>query len=110
MSFTNPDIAKSDGNLTDKYPEGTPFIIKAAEVVAVKSTDMGEGGDMVVVTVPEPEGDKRYSIWGAYLLAQVRSAQPGDFPLTVTVARGPVEGFSERPDTKRFEPVAAPES
>lgn len=103
MGFTNPDVGTSDGNLGDVFAEGEPFTIKAAEVVKAR-TDYGEG-EMVIVTVDTDDGDKRLSVWGAYLVAQVKGAERGDFPIRVTIARGPVEGFSEKPDTKRFQPV-----
>lgn len=104
MGFLNPDVGKSDGNLIDTFPEGEPFTLKGLEVVTAK-TDYGEG-EMVIATVGTDDGDKRLSIWGAYLTAQAKSAAPSDFPQTVRITRGPVEGFSDRPDTKQFVPAA----
>lgn len=100
MGFLNPDVGTSDGNLTDVFAEGEPFTVKRAEIVKAR-TDYGEG-EMVIVTVDTPDGDKRLSIWGGYLVAQVRDIRPADLPVTVRIERGPVEGFSDKPDTKRF--------
>lgn len=101
MGFRDPDVGKSDGNLTDVFAEGEPFELHGLDVVKAR-TDYGEG-EMVIATVNTPDGRKRLSIWGAYLVAQAKSAEPSDFPATVRIVRGPVEGFSDRPDTKRFE-------
>lgn len=106
MGLQNPDIGKTDGNLKDRFADGEPFTLKAAEVIENVKTDYGTG-TMVVLTVETPEGDKRLSVWGSYLVAQARAAEPSDFGKRYTIARGPVDGFSDNPDTKRLQPVDA---
>lgn len=106
MGLLNPDIGGIDGKFSEVVGENKPFVLNGAEVISgVKTQGYGEG-EMVVLTVTLPGGErKRLGIWGAYLVEQARSADESDFGKVYVVRRGPVKGYSDRPDTKSLAPA-----
>jgi hypothetical protein len=107
MGLLDPDIGKTDGKFSEVVGEDVPFVLHGIETVeGVKTDDYGEG--TMVILDAEPEGGPRgrYGIWGAYLIAQANSVTNADLGKVYKVVRGPVEGFSNRPDTKSLVPVS----
>jgi len=86
MSLTD---APKQVNITDIYPEGTPFVVTQAWIEGVVKTQYGDR-TMAKVMV-EPIGAAagqaaEYSVWGS-LCEQVQSVDPAELPMTVTIRK-----------------------
>lgn len=111
MGITNPTLSgQTDGKFSDVIGYDKPFVLNAAEVVeGVRTQGFGEGTMVILDCTPEGASGserKRLGIWGRYLIEQVRSAEAGDFGKVYKVVQGPIEGYSDKPDTKRLVPVS----
>lgn len=106
MSLTNPNIGSTDGKFSETVGENVPFVLHGIETVEnVQTQGYGQGTMVVIDCEPEGKPRGRYGIWGDYLVKQAESVEPSDLGKVYQVVRGPIEGFSQRPDTKRLEPV-----
>ncbi|HEX3561832.1 MAG TPA: hypothetical protein VHU24_03250 [Solirubrobacterales bacterium] len=86
MSLTD---APKQVNITDIYPEGTPFVVTQAWVEGVVKTQYGDR--TVAKVMVEPIGGQvgqavEYAVWGS-LCEQVRAVDPAELPLTVTIVK-----------------------
>lgn len=76
-------------NITDVYPEGTPFCVIQAWVEGVVKTQFGDR--TMAKIVAEPVGAaagqaQEFSVWGS-LCEQVQSVDPAELPLTVKIVK-----------------------
>lgn len=87
-------------NLTDVYPEGTPFSMTSAWVEGVVKTQFGDRTMAKAIIEPAGGGQaQEFALWGS-LCEQVQQIEEGDLPGTYCV----------RKDGKRwlFAPAEAP--
>lgn len=86
MSLTD---APKQVNITDIYPEGTPFVVTSAWVEGVVKTQYGDRTMGKVMAEPIGAGagqSQEFSVWGS-LCEQVQGVDPAELPLTVTIAK-----------------------
>lgn len=113
MGMQNPQVQQYEetDKFSDKIGEGEPFLLQSARVVNAK-TSYGDG-EFVLLRVQGQEHE--LGIWGAYLVAQVKSIEPSDLNRWYVVQRRIVEGFGKQRNgthnqVKTFMPVDPPSS
>lgn len=107
MGLLKPNISSTEGKFSEVIGYGVPFVLHGIEIVeGVKTQGYGEGTMVIIDAEPEGGPRKRLGIWGAYLVEQAKSAEPSDYGKVYQVVQGPVEGYSDRPDTKSLQPVS----
>lgn len=93
MGLARPDIGASEP-FSEAVGEDKPFILDGIRIVTANAEEFGKG-EMVLMRVRGHE--KELGVWGSYLLAQARSATPGDFGQRYMITRKVVDDFSKRP-------------
>lgn len=76
-------------NITDIYPEGTPFVVTQAWVEGVVKTQYGDRTMAKVVVEPigaAAGSAQEFSVWGS-LCEQVQSVDPTELPMTVSIVK-----------------------
>lgn len=76
-------------NITDIFPEGTPFVVTNAWVEGVVKTQYGDRTMAKVMVEPigaQAGQSTEYSVWGS-LCEQVQAVDPAELPLTVTIVK-----------------------
>jgi hypothetical protein len=76
-------------NITDIYPEGTPFNVTRAWVEGVVKTQYGDRTMGKVVAEPiggGPGSAQEFSVWGS-LCEQVQSVDESELPMTVSIVK-----------------------
>lgn len=99
-------------NLTDIYPEGTPFLIRNAWVEGAVDTQYGKRTMAKVIVEPAEGGQgQEFAVWGS-LCEQVQGIDEGDVPGVYQVVKegkrwlfAAVEG-AEVPEQTAPEPTA----
>lgn len=101
MGLLKPNISSIEGQFSEVIGYNVPFVLHGIEIVeGVKTQGYGVGTMVVVDAEPENGPRKRLGVWGQYLIEQAKSAEPSDFGKAYKIVQGPVEGYSDRPDTK----------
>lgn len=93
MGMQSPDVGEPIDRFSDMFQEGERFYLEGIRVAHAKNTEFGEG-DFVVLKVRGVQ--RELGIWGAYLVAQARSATHDDLHKWYTVTREVIEGFGKR--------------
>lgn len=76
-------------NITDIYPEGTPFVVTQAWVEGVVKTQYGDRtmGKVVAEPIGAPAGSaQEFSVWGS-LCEQVQSVDASELPMVVSIVK-----------------------
>lgn len=76
-------------NITDIYPEGTPFVVTSAWIEGVVKTQYGDRTMGKVMAEPIGAGAgqaQEFSVWGS-LCEQVQAVDPAELPLMVTIVK-----------------------
>jgi hypothetical protein len=77
MGLTDPPVTK---NLTDVYPEGTPFTLEKAWIEGVVQTQYGDRTMAKVLCTPIGGGTpQEFAVWGS-LCEQVQQIEEGEVP------------------------------
>lgn len=105
MGMQNPVVSDPIDKLSEVFPEGTPFTITNMRIVKANTADFGQG-EMVVIK--SPDHNRELGVWGSYILAQARSADPSDYGKRYVLRRRIIEGFGKGRPVKVLDPAPEP--